>query len=102
MFFHGQSPRNFGGPPASDGYILMQMLAGSDKPDSQRADLTGLLNRMHGGDLGAGEKVAGLIYKELHQLAAREMRRERLGHSLQTTALVHEAYLKLAGPQRVS
>jgi RNA polymerase sigma-70 factor, ECF subfamily len=77
----------------------MQMLAGSNKPGSKRADLTGLLNRMQSGDTRAGEEAAALIYDELHHLAAREMRRERAGHPLQTTALVHEAYLKLAGDQ---
>ena len=75
------------------------MLAGSDKPKRQQEDLTGLLNRMHGGDPEAGEQAASLVYDELHRLASREMRRERPGHTLQTTALIHEAYLKLVGPQ---
>ncbi len=45
------------------------------------------------GDRVAGEEAAGLVYAELHRLASREMRRELLGHTLQTTALVNEAYL---------
>jgi RNA polymerase sigma factor (TIGR02999 family) len=77
----------------------MQMLAGSDKPNRQPEDLTGLLNRMHGGDPQASEQAASLVYDELHRLASREMRRERPGHTLQTTALIHEAYLKLVGGQ---
>src|SRR5579863_5187102 len=77
----------------------MQMLAGSDKPNRLHEDLTGLLNRMHSGDPKAGEQAASLVYDELHRLASREMRRERPGHTLQTTALIHEAYLKLVGAQ---
>jgi RNA polymerase sigma factor (TIGR02999 family) len=54
---------------------------------------------MRNGDREAGDEVAGLVYEELHRIASREMRHEREGHTLQTTALVHEAYLKLAGSQ---
>src|ERR1700722_2386436 len=54
---------------------------------------------MRSGDRKAGDEVAGLVYDELHRIASREMRHEREGHTLQTTALVHEAYLKLAGAQ---
>jgi RNA polymerase sigma factor (TIGR02999 family) len=65
--------------------------------EPQPPNVTGLLKRMQGGDLQAGEQVADLVYDELHRIASREMRHEREGHTLQTTALVHEAYLKLAG-----
>jgi RNA polymerase sigma factor (TIGR02999 family) len=61
-------------------------------------DLTFLLNRMRQGDRDAGNEAAAIVYRELHRLASREMRRERAGHILQTTALVNEAYLRLAGP----
>jgi RNA polymerase sigma factor (TIGR02999 family) len=54
---------------------------------------------MRGGDREAGDRVAGLVYEELHRIASREMRHEREGHTLQTTALVHEAYMRLAGAQ---
>ena len=47
------------------------------------------------GDLQAGNRAGELVYAELRRIAAREMRRERKGHALQTTALVHEAYLRL-------
>jgi RNA polymerase sigma-70 factor, ECF subfamily len=63
------------------------------------SNVTALLNRMQSGDQEAGDEVAALVYGELHRLAAIEMRREREGHTLQTTALVHEAYLKLAGSE---
>ncbi len=63
------------------------------------SNVTALLNRMQNGDREAGDEVAALVYGELHRLAAIEMRHEREGHTLQTTALVHEAYLKLAGSE---
>jgi RNA polymerase sigma factor (TIGR02999 family) len=52
---------------------------------------------MRNGDSEAGDQAASLVYDELHRIAAREMRRENKGHTLQTTALVHEAYMRLAG-----
>ena len=61
------------------------------------ADLTYLLNRMQAGDPAAAEEAVPLIYGELHRIAAREMRGERPGHLLQTTALIHEAYTRLVG-----
>jgi RNA polymerase sigma factor (TIGR02999 family) len=60
-------------------------------------ELTVLLNRLCEGDRNAGEQAVSLVYEELHRLAGREMRREQAGHTLQTTALIHEAYLKLTG-----
>ena len=57
--------------------------------------LTRLLNRMQNGDRAAAEEATTQIYGELHRIASREMRRERPGHTLQTTALVNEAYLRL-------
>ena len=54
---------------------------------------------MRSGDRKAGDEVAGLVYEELHRIASREMRHEREGHTLQTTALVHEAYMRLAGAE---
>src|ERR1700684_2495022 len=54
---------------------------------------------MRSGDREAGDEVAGLVYEELHRIASREMRHEREGHTLQTTALVHEAYMRLAGSE---
>jgi RNA polymerase sigma factor (TIGR02999 family) len=50
------------------------------------------------GDQNAAAQAVSVVYEELHRLAGREMRREQVGHTLQTTALIHEAYLKLAGP----
>lgn len=76
------------------------MFTGPDKPEqAQPSNLTLLLNRMQKGDPEAGEQAASLVYEELHRIASRLMRRERAGHILQTTALIHEVYLRLAGAQ---
>src|SRR5579871_1284318 len=52
---------------------------------------------MRHGDQDAGEAAVDLVYGELHRIASGQMRHERPGHTLQTTALVHEAYLRLIG-----
>jgi RNA polymerase sigma-70 factor, ECF subfamily len=69
----------------------------------EEKDLTHLLNRMHQGDKDAADQAISRIYTELHRIAAREMRREHHRHTLQTTALVNEAYLRLesAGSLRI-
>ncbi len=59
-------------------------------------EVTRLLQSMRSGDAGAAEILLPLIYQELHRLARSYMRRERPDHTLQATALIHEAYLKLA------
>ena len=58
-------------------------------------EVTGLLLAWSDGDQAALEKLMPLVYAELHRLAKRYMRREYAGHSLQTSALVNEAYLRL-------
>jgi RNA polymerase sigma factor (TIGR02999 family) len=70
--------------------------ANSKDAKGETGGLTQLLNRMQKGDRAAGEEAAAKIYGELHRIASREMRRERPGHTLQTTALVNEAYMRLA------
>ena len=58
-------------------------------------DVTVLLAEVTKGDQQAASKLVPLVYDELRRLAGRHMRRERADHTLQATALVHEAYLKL-------
>lgn len=60
-------------------------------------DITVLLARWHNGDRAAFEELLPMVYAELREVAGAYMRRERANHTLQPTALVHEAYLKLAG-----
>jgi len=63
------------------------------EPTSQ--EVTHLLNRWSDGDAEALEALTPIIYSELHKIARRYMGRERAGHTLQTTALVNEAYVRL-------
>jgi RNA polymerase sigma-70 factor (ECF subfamily) len=58
--------------------------------------ITKLLNDWGNGNPAALEQLLPLIYAELHKLARRHMRRQNSSHTLQTTALIHEAYLRLA------
>ena len=61
------------------------------------SDVTELLERWSDGDSEAFNDLVPLVYEELHRLAAHYLRRERSGHTLQPTALVHEAYVRLSG-----
>jgi RNA polymerase sigma factor (TIGR02999 family) len=58
-------------------------------------DITGLLRAIRAGDRAAEAVLVEKLYPELHRIAGALMRRERSAHTLQTTALVHEAYLRL-------
>src|SRR5579863_6611357 len=72
-------------------------------PDSATpSEVTVLLAQLVDGDQQAASRLVPLVYKELRQMAGRYMRRERVDHTLQTTALVHEAYLKLVEQTPVS
>src|SRR6478672_7160817 len=66
------------------------------------ADVTRLLRAWSSGDSEALNALTPLVYDELHRRAHWHMRRENPGHTLQTTALVNEAYLKLVGMRQVS
>ncbi len=63
-------------------------------PDGQ---VTLLLTEIREGKLGAANRLMPLIYSELRRMAGSYMQRERAGHTLQPTALVNEAYIRLAG-----
>ncbi len=65
------------------------------------SEISTLLRAWSGGDQGALDKLTPIVYRELHSLARRYMQRERAGHSLQTTALVNEAYLRLVDYSRM-
>jgi len=64
--------------------------------------VTELLADWTDGDQEALDKLIPLVYDELHRLASRQLRRERPDHTLQTTALVHEAYLRLVGQRNAN
>src|SRR6516165_6094856 len=60
-------------------------------------EITQLLQGWRGGDRAALDALLPVVYKELHRLANFQLRQERSGHTLQSAALVHEAYLRLVG-----
>jgi RNA polymerase sigma factor (TIGR02999 family) len=66
-----------------------------DGVDSTTADVTRILRAWRDGDATAPDRLMPLVYAELRRLARDYLRRERPGHTLQPTALVHEAYLRL-------
>lgn len=65
------------------------------------SDVTALLDDLQAGDPAAVDAILPLVYDELQDLARRQLRGERSGHTLDTAALVHEAYLKLVRQDRV-
>jgi len=65
-------------------------------------EVTQLLTAWHDGDRDAFDRLVPLVYDELRAIAHRYVRREQTGYTLQTTALVHEAYLKLIGGGEVN
>jgi len=70
--------------------------------NSPELDVTSLLKRHSDGDPDALSKLIPLIYHELHRVASSYLRRERPDHTLQSTALVHEAYLRLINQKEVN
>ena len=71
------------------------MAAAPESGKAEPSNLTLLLKQMQRGDHHAAEEAVAMVYGELHRIAARELRNERPGHLLQTTALIHEAYARL-------
>lgn len=65
-------------------------------------DVTALLRAWAGGDAGAFDQLVPLVHRELHRIARHCMAAERTGHSLQPTALLNEAYLRLTGAAHVN
>jgi RNA polymerase sigma factor (TIGR02999 family) len=75
----------------------------SQKESSRSAvDITELLRDWQGGDRGALDRLMPLVYDELHLIASRHLARERRERTLQTTALVNEAYMKLVDQRMVN
>ena len=71
------------------------------RPASDSTDVTALLQAWPQGDTQVEERLLRAVYAELHRQAVRAMRRESPDHTLQPTALVHEAYLRLVDQRRV-
>lgn len=70
-------------------------------PEPVQGEITDLLRALEAGEPSAGDRAIALVYGELRQLAASYLRGERADHTLRTTALVHEAWLRLAGQRDV-
>ncbi len=68
----------------------------------QPSEVTGLLQAWNAGDELALQKLSDLVYQDLHRAAHRYMRGERTAHTLQTTALIHEVYIRLVGSQQIN
>jgi RNA polymerase sigma factor (TIGR02999 family) len=66
-----------------------------------QTEVTGMLQAWRHGDVDSGERLLTAVYAELQRIARAHLRRETPGHTLQTTALVHEAYLRLLGQRAV-
>jgi RNA polymerase sigma factor (TIGR02999 family) len=62
------------------------------------SDFTQIMSEIERGDSGSAERLLPLVYNELRQLAAAKLAQEKPGQTLQPTALVHDAYLRLMGP----
>jgi RNA polymerase sigma factor (TIGR02999 family) len=76
------------------------MTGSADAPGAAAGEITLLLRQAEAGDAGAGQRILPLVYAELRRLAASKMAREKPGHTLQPTALVHEAWLRIGGDQQ--
>jgi len=85
-------------PPRAARRIFAAMEPRAAEPS---ASVTELLVASRGGDRAALDRIFPLVYDHLRAVARAQLRRERAGHTLSTTALVHEAYFKLAGPARL-
>src|SRR6202050_4037004 len=77
------------------------MLSAGQSDDPAAGDISTILRAWTGGDQGALDKLTPIVYDELRRLARRHMKRERPGHSLQTTALANEAYMRLVDYKRM-
>jgi len=68
-----------------------------DTLPTSMSDVTRILSQIEGGDSNAAERLLPLVYEELRHLAAQRLAQEKPGQTLQATALVHEAYIRLVG-----
>src|SRR5437867_8108245 len=109
-------PFHIGAECATSGSRKTKLFAGTARPynsaplameravqpgEAAVSDISKLLRAWSGGDQSALERLTPIVYDELHRLARRYMKRERPGHSLQTTALVNEAYMRLVDYERM-
>jgi RNA polymerase sigma factor (TIGR02999 family) len=83
-----------------DGWYPGRRLADNDQASHPMNDVTRLLSAIEHGDPRASEELLPLVYEELRRLARQRLARENPGQTLQATALVHEAYLRLVDAEK--
>src|SRR5256884_8651596 len=87
-------------PEWPGGWYTQRMSPGSSSPwVPPMSDVTRILSAIEQGDPQAAEQLLPLVYGELRKLAAQRLAHEKPGQTLQATALVHEAYLRLGGSE---
>lgn len=90
-----------GDAPRDDGSTRAGSDAETPRVESERARITDLLRAHRAGEAAAMDQLAPIVYDELREIAHRQLSRERVGHTLQTTGLVHEAFFKLVELDRI-
>ena len=103
LFFtiSGDQPPALGfGRRLLDGRVAIIVGAGGCLKGTPMADVTQILSAIERGDPQAAEQLLPLVYEELRKLAARRMAQEKAGQTLQATALVHEAYIRLVDVEK--
>lgn len=80
---------------AATRFVIASAIISKSNMEESKGDVTLLLERLAKGDHSAEEALMPRVYAELHRIASARLRAERPGHTLQATALVHEAYLRL-------
>lgn len=87
------------------GLLLSSMMTGASYcpkcSEPQMSEVTQILNQIQRGDVAAAADLLPLVYAELRELASHRLSREKPGQTLQPTALVHEAYIRLVGSAEV-
>jgi RNA polymerase sigma factor (TIGR02999 family) len=78
------------------------MSADADRPTTRAGEVTALLAQLGSRGPAAIDQLMSILYDELRRIASRQLRGERPDHTLETTALVHEAYVRLVGLDRIS
>ena len=96
LVYYGGDPE-----PQFDMNELPTETSDTQDPSSSPGEVTQLLLQWNGGDSSALDRLLPVVYTELRRVADSYLRRERPGHTLQATALINEAYLRLVGAQNI-
>lgn len=86
---------------SAEAKLGLNMSTDSKSTDQSSHEITALLAEIRKGNKQAGEQLIPLVYRELHRLSRHYMKGERINHTLQTNALINEAYIRLTGNHHV-